>query len=337
MMVVATTKKNSHNSASSNSSSNNHSNSSNIESKRNIANELSAKLTAKQATKIKKQLNAILEKTSKNAAGPKNENGHNTGGGANKTSAADKTSNNTKAMDNSINAKQQTTGATTQNNHRNHHNHSHHHHHLNHHSHNHRHIPHHHHAIPLTVEPAAPLEQTEKLEIKLEESPQHRELQLTLLRAAHGQSPHYGEMDFESKLAASKISNALAMAKLNASECTPPPPSPLTNKEKSHKRDENADEKESFNKKESLQKLNKLNDKEELKSTTINNNCKEKRDIDDEEDDKKITCDTINENQRSDDKDHQMEFKDFIENKNGLTTHENETEDVDNDAKMKEI
>ncbi|XP_017117353.1 homeobox protein slou [Drosophila elegans] len=69
----------------------------------------------------------------------------------------------------------------------------------------------HQHAIPLTVEPAAPLEQTEKLDIKLEESPQHRELQLSLQRAAirNGQLT---EMDFESKLAASKISIALAMA-----------------------------------------------------------------------------------------------------------------------------
>ncbi|BFF92910.1 homeotic protein labial [Drosophila madeirensis] len=86
----------------------------------------------------------------------------------------------------------------------------------------------HQHAIPLTVEPAAPLEQTEKLDIKLEESPQHRELQLSLQRAAaaakaaqqNGCSPTpanaataaalLNEMDFESKLAASKISIALA-------------------------------------------------------------------------------------------------------------------------------
>ncbi|EDV41485.1 uncharacterized protein Dana_GF17487, isoform C [Drosophila ananassae] len=81
----------------------------------------------------------------------------------------------------------------------------------------------HQHAIPLTVEPAAPLEQTEKLDIKLEESPQHRELQLSLQRAAAaaavveaqngGCNPtQLTEMDFESKLAASKISIALAMA-----------------------------------------------------------------------------------------------------------------------------
>ncbi|XP_037813005.1 putative mediator of RNA polymerase II transcription subunit 26 [Lucilia sericata] len=338
-MVVAATKKNSHNSPGSNSSNNNNNNTnntnsssnsnSNIESKRNIANELSAKLTAKQTTKIKKQLNAILEKTSKNAAGTKHDNNNSNataaGGGALNVSTADKSSNNTKAMDNGTNAKQQTT--TTQNNHRHHHHH--------HHSHNHhRHIPHHHHAIPLTVEPAAPLEQTEKLEIKLEESPQHRELQLTLLRAAHGQSPHYGEMDFESKLAASKISNALAMAKLNANETTP-----LTIKEKSHKRTENTDDKKSSIKLESSQKLNKLNVKEETKLTT-KNLCKVKEIEEDEEDnnveDKKmLICDNIKD-QRVDDKDHQMEFEDFIENKNGLTT-DNETEDADNDAEMKEI
>ncbi|EDX12956.1 GD20427 [Drosophila simulans] len=69
----------------------------------------------------------------------------------------------------------------------------------------------HQHAIPLTVEPAAPLEQTEKLDIKREESPQHRELQLSLQRAAI-QNGQLTEMDFESKLAASKISIALAMA-----------------------------------------------------------------------------------------------------------------------------
>ncbi|XP_017026498.1 homeobox protein abdominal-B [Drosophila kikkawai] len=68
----------------------------------------------------------------------------------------------------------------------------------------------HQHAIPLTVEPAAPLEQTEKLDIKLEESPQHRELQLSLQRAAI-QNGQLTEMDFESKLAASKISIALSM------------------------------------------------------------------------------------------------------------------------------
>ncbi|KAI8118401.1 hypothetical protein FF38_04428 [Lucilia cuprina] len=346
-MVMATTtaKKNSHNSPGSNSSSNNNNNtnsssnsSSNIESKRNIANELSAKLTAKQTTKIKKQLNAILEKTSKNAAGTKHDNNSNAtaaGGVALNVSTADKSSNNTKAMDNGTNAKQQTTAATTtQNNHRHHHHHHHHHHH----SHNHhRHIPHHHHAIPLTVEPAAPLEQTEKLEIKLEESPQHRELQLTLLRAAHGQSPHYGEMDFESKLAASKISNALAMAKLNASESTP-----LTIKDKTHKRTENVDDKKSSIKLESSQKLNKTNnDKNETKliTTTTKNMCKveeleedEDNDNDNDEEDKKILiCDNI-----KDDKDHQMEFEDFIENKNGLKP-DNETEDADNDAEMKEI
>ncbi|XP_065371551.1 probable serine/threonine-protein kinase DDB_G0282963 [Calliphora vicina] len=345
-MVVATTKKNSHNSPGSNSSSNNNNNSSsntnnnnsssnsnsgsNIESKRNIANELSAKLTAKQATKIKKQLNAILEKTSKNAAGTKNEHNSNAtaaaggGGGALNIFTADKsTSNNTKASYNSTNTKQQ---QTTQNNHRHQH---HHHHHQNHHSHNHhRHIPHHHHAIPLTVEPAAPLEQTEKLEIKLEESPQHRELQLTLLRAAHCQSPHYGEMDFESKLAASKISNALAMAKLNASESTP-----LTIKEKSHKRAENTDEKKSSNKLESTQKLIKpKTDKEETKLTTTSCKVKEENE---QEDNSIMLCDTLKD-QRTEDKDHQTEFEDFIENKNGLT-HDNETEDADNDAEMKEI
>ncbi|XP_001358961.3 homeotic protein deformed [Drosophila pseudoobscura] len=91
----------------------------------------------------------------------------------------------------------------------------------------------HQHAIALTVEPAAPLEQTEKLDIKLEESPQHRELQLSLQRAAvaakaaaaaaqqNGCSPPpqnaaptalLTEMDFESSLAASKISIALSLA-----------------------------------------------------------------------------------------------------------------------------
>ncbi|XP_041674805.1 homeobox protein abdominal-B [Drosophila eugracilis] len=70
----------------------------------------------------------------------------------------------------------------------------------------------HQHAIPLTVEPAAPLEQTEKLDIKREESPQHRELQLSLQRAAIQNGGQLTEMDFESKLAASKISIALAMA-----------------------------------------------------------------------------------------------------------------------------
>ncbi|XP_017046958.1 muscle segmentation homeobox [Drosophila ficusphila] len=64
----------------------------------------------------------------------------------------------------------------------------------------------HQHAIPLTVEPAAPLEQTEKLDIKLEESPQHRELRVAF------QNGQLTEMDFESKLSASKISIALAMA-----------------------------------------------------------------------------------------------------------------------------
>ncbi|XP_044252203.1 homeobox protein B-H2 [Drosophila takahashii] len=70
----------------------------------------------------------------------------------------------------------------------------------------------HQHAIPLTVEPAAPLEQTEKLDIKREESPQHRDLQLRLQTALQNGQLTETEMDFESKLAASKISIALAMA-----------------------------------------------------------------------------------------------------------------------------
>ncbi|XP_061401551.1 streptococcal hemagglutinin-like [Musca vetustissima] len=232
--------------------------SANAEGKRNIANELSAKLTAKQATKIKKQLNALLEKTSKSATGSAKHEQQATGGtttsssslqhalqaasgqiattGVGAAAAPGKLANNTNAVMDNKNGPSPASANNKQlhNSHHNHHHHHHHHHHQRGH-HHHRHhaaIPHHHHAIPLTVEPAAPLEQTEKLEIKLEESPQHRELQLTLLRAAAAaqqqqqqqggqQSPHYGEMDFESKLAASKISNALAVAnKLNGMEGT---------------------------------------------------------------------------------------------------------------------
>ncbi|XP_058983910.1 mucin-5AC [Musca domestica] len=211
------------------------------EGKRSIANELSAKFTAKQATKIKKQLNALLEKTSKNATGlTKHE--PVPGGGSSLQHALQAASGQvaTTGAATAVGKLANTTGSAVMdnkngpspssannkqlsNNHQQHHHHhqrergsGHHHHHQRHYA-----IPHHHHAIPLTVEPAAPLEQTEKLEIKLEESPQHRELQLTLLRAAAAaqqadqQSPHYGEMDFESKLAASKISNA---SKLNGLE-----------------------------------------------------------------------------------------------------------------------
>lgn len=209
------------------------------EGKRSIANELSAKFTAKQATKIKKQLNALLEKTSKNATGlTKHE--PVPGGGSSLQHALQAASGQvaTTGAATAVGKLANTTGSAVMdnkngpspssannkqlsNNHQQHHHHqrergSGHHHHQRHYA-----IPHHHHAIPLTVEPAAPLEQTEKLEIKLEESPQHRELQLTLLRAAAAaqqgdqQSPHYGEMDFESKLAASKISNA---SKLNGLE-----------------------------------------------------------------------------------------------------------------------
>ncbi|KAL9892934.1 homeobox protein NK7.1 isoform 1-T9 [Glossina fuscipes fuscipes] len=246
--TMVTSKKHSHN---------NSNNANNAENKRNMTNELSSKLTAKQGTKMKKSLNAGLEKTNKNANGIK---GDATVGqsvrvatsatvGAHDTLSAMGKATNGIEMDNRNKQQQQQIHQTQNNNHQHHHNnhqhqhqHNHHHHNNNNnnnnhnhreqqaqqqqprthysqhhqHQHHHPHIPHHHHAIPLTVEPAAPLEQTEKLEIKLEESPQHRELQLSLLRAAHSQSPLYGEMDFETKLAASKISNALALTKINA-------------------------------------------------------------------------------------------------------------------------
>lgn len=160
-----------------------HNNNNNVEKSRNshLSNELSSKLSSKHALKIKKQLNALLEKTSKNSVTPLKESSHG---------------------QSAMSKHHQSTGAQLMRSH--------------------------HHAIALTVEPAAPLEQTEKLEIKLEESPQHRELQLSLLRAAQNQSPNtvsaltaYQKisansnsemgMDFESKLAASKISNALAL------------------------------------------------------------------------------------------------------------------------------
>ncbi|XP_054747790.1 von Willebrand factor A domain-containing protein DDB_G0286969 [Anastrepha obliqua] len=176
------------------------------------AGELGAKVTAKQATKIKKQLNALLEKTTKNATTPgtnSNSAALVNGGAANGVTAPTTTGAGGKVSNNNINKN------ATESAHQHPHNHQHHHHRVVHHSHSHGH--HRQHAIPLTVEPAAPLEQTEKLEIKLEESPQHRELQLSLLRAANSHSPlHFSDMDFESKLAASKISNALLSAKLNA-------------------------------------------------------------------------------------------------------------------------
>ncbi|XP_037943733.1 uncharacterized protein DDB_G0283357-like [Teleopsis dalmanni] len=186
--------------------SHNNNNNNNTEKNRAITNETSTKLTTKHGTKIKKQLNALLEKTAKNShkgtvganeisnvsggvgvgVGAGVGSGGCGNGGSNITSATTVTM----GKSSTINAKSN-----------NEHNHQ-------------QHQLHHQHAIPLTVEPAAPLEQTEKLEIKLEESPQHRELQLSLLRAANNQSPLFSEMDFESKLAASKISNALAFAKL---------------------------------------------------------------------------------------------------------------------------
>ncbi|XP_017481347.1 PREDICTED: MOB kinase activator-like 2, partial [Rhagoletis zephyria] len=177
--------------------------------------ELSAKLTAKQATKIKKQLNALLEKTAKNStAASVNSNSAalvNGGGGDSVTTPKTAGTSGKSSNKNVENAQQHPHNHQQQQQH-NHH--PHHHHRVGHHSHSH--ALHRQHAIPLTVEPAAPLEQTEKLEIKLEESPQHRELQLSLLRAASNHSPlHFSDMDFESKLAASKISNALLSAKLN--------------------------------------------------------------------------------------------------------------------------
>ncbi|XP_011182691.2 segmentation polarity homeobox protein engrailed [Zeugodacus cucurbitae] len=175
-------------------------------SRSGATSELSAKLSAKQTTKTKKQMSSLLEKTAKNSSATSvNSNSAVVinGGSADSVkpttvSSSGKSGSNTKSTESAHQHTQQ--------------NHQHHTHRI-HHSHS---IPHHRqHAIPLTVEPAAPLEQTEKLEIKLEESPQHRELQLSILRAATNHSPlHFSDMDFESKLAASKISNALLGAKM---------------------------------------------------------------------------------------------------------------------------
>nr|XP_036234258.1 homeobox protein slou [Bactrocera oleae] len=186
---------------------NNSANGSTEKGRSTATTEMSAKLSAKQTTKIKKQLSALLEKTTKNPTTPSVNSNSSVlinGGGANSTkptmvSGRDKASSN-----NSTESAHQHPQ----------HNHQHHPHRI-HHSHS---LPHHRqHAIPLTVEPAAPLEQTEKLEIKLEESPQHRELQLSILRATTNHSPlQFSDMDFESKLAASKISNALLGSKMNA-------------------------------------------------------------------------------------------------------------------------
>ncbi|XP_011214245.2 uncharacterized protein LOC105233786 [Bactrocera dorsalis] len=208
-LSAETSSKKSQNHHHSNNGQNNSSANSNTEKSRSATStELSAKLSAKQTTKIKKQLSALLEKTTKNPTTPSVNNNSSVlvnGGGADSAkpttvSGSGKASNNNK---NSENAHQHPQ-----------HNHQHHSHRI-HHSHS---LPHHRqHAIPLTVEPAAPLEQTEKLEIKLEESPQHRELQLSILRAASNHSPlQFSDMDFESKLAASKISNALLGSKIHA-------------------------------------------------------------------------------------------------------------------------
>ncbi|KAH8250363.1 hypothetical protein KR026_011500 [Drosophila bipectinata] len=143
------------------------------------------KLPGKQSsTKVKKQLNALLEKTVKAAGHNQGSHSRTEADTADPKAAVEKRSSN-----NNCDLLHQRL---------------------------------HQHAIPLTVEPAAPLEQTEKLDIKLEESPQHRELQLSLQRAAAAaaaearnggcNSGQLTEMDFESKLAASKISIALAMA-----------------------------------------------------------------------------------------------------------------------------
>lgn len=320
------------------------------EGKRNIANELSAKLTAKQATKIKKQLNALLEKTSKNATGStKHEGGvsgdhHGTLHASNSGTSTGKLTNNTNAMD--IKNASGTTMTTASGNKQMHNSSSSQQSRMHHHQH-HRHIPHHHHAIPLTVEPAAPLEQTEKLEIKLEESPQHRELQLTLLRAAHGgQSPHYGEMDFESKLAASKISNALAMAnKLSA-------PNNLLKKAKSSKADKlhtkevKSEIKES---KDITATVTSSGKKQGVVPTqcspfaSVNGKCNE---------DNKMQCDleddvkTGSDGKEKKDLSSPMECDNFIENKNGLQLKEqappvssaaSSVEDDNDDTEMQEI
>lgn len=322
------------------------------EGKRNIANELSAKLTAKQATKIKKQLNALLEKTSKNATGStKHEGGvsgdhHGTLHASNSGTSTGKLTNNTNAMDNKNASGTTMTTATATGNKQMHNSNSSQQSRMHHHQH-HRHIPHHHHAIPLTVEPAAPLEQTEKLEIKLEESPQHRELQLTLLRAAHGgQSPHYGEMDFESKLAASKISNALAMAnKLSA-------PNNLLKKVKSSKADKlhtKAVKSEIKESKDITATVTASGKKQGVASTScspfasVNGKC---------HDDNKMQCDLEDDVKTgSDDKEKKdlsspMECDNFIENKNGLQLKEqappvssaaSSVEDDNDDTEMQEI
>ncbi|XP_018793550.1 PREDICTED: probable serine/threonine-protein kinase nek3 [Bactrocera latifrons] len=208
-LSAETSSKKSQNHHHSNNGQNNSSANGNTEKSRSATStELSAKLSAKQTTKIKKQLSALLEKTAKNPTTPSVNNNCSVlvnGGGADSAKPTT-VSGSGKATNNNKNAE----GAHQHSQH----NHQHHSHRI-HHSHS---LPHHRqHAIPLTVEPAAPLEQTEKLEIKLEESPQHRELQLSILRAASNHSPmQFSDMDFESKLAASKISNALLGSKIHA-------------------------------------------------------------------------------------------------------------------------
>ncbi|XP_067619329.1 uncharacterized protein NK7.1 [Eurosta solidaginis] len=220
---IPSKKSHNHNNNNNNNSQNNNGSNNGIEKNRSPAtNELSAKISSKQANKIKKQFNALLEKAAKNATANVNNNATTNPNTerANNVPAATRANASGKANSDNIENTKQVHNQQQQ--HHNHHRmqHSHNHHHNNHHHHNHHHH-HRQHAIPLTVEPAAPLEQTEKLEIKLEESPQHRELQLSLLRAASNHTPmHFSDMDYESKLAASKISNALVNAKLNAVDNT---------------------------------------------------------------------------------------------------------------------
>ncbi|XP_030371606.1 homeotic protein labial [Scaptodrosophila lebanonensis] len=173
-------------------STNNSSNNNNmLAAGHNNSNDIKANVK-QTATKIKKQLNAVLEKVAKTANGT-----------AANASASDSTGNRVVEKRHVHINNNNNTGETA----------------------HHHHQRLHQHAIPLTVEPAAPLEQTEKLEIKLEESPQHRELQLRLQRVHaaaafakqqqqqndNGRStpsvaPLLAQKDFESDLAASKIS-----------------------------------------------------------------------------------------------------------------------------------
>lgn len=126
-------------------------------------------------------------------------------------------------------------------------------------------------------------------------------------------------------------------------------------KEKSSHKRENTEENQreeqqkrsATNKIEITQNLNELNNvaNKEIKiEQEVEENADEN--ANDLEEDKTIQCDTApgNKNRRStssDDKDHQMEFEDFIENKNELHEDDdavdNETKDADNDAEMKEI